>query len=72
MTFRKARPDEIGIMGINSQDKQEGEGKTLLSTKEGRLVFYGAMTYSMGALSVVTGKFIHEYLTRVLGKGRKL
>lgn len=68
--WRHARPDEIGLFGINSADKANNEHETLLSTKTGRMVFYGAITFSLGMVSYCVGGTIYEGLMRKLRNGR--
>lgn len=69
--YRSARADEVGIMGINSADKPiDHANKTLLDTPSSRLVFYGAMVYSIGSLALVSGLLAIETIQRLLHKGR--
>lgn len=69
--WRRARPDEIGLFGINSQDKKEGsDHQTLLDTKTGRLVFYGAMTFTYGSLLYIAGASVLESIINRCHKGR--
>lgn len=70
--FRHARTDEIGLYGINSQDKIKGDSQSILSTRAGRIAFYAGMTFSIGSISIIGGSFLIDCLKRIGHKGRSL